>query len=92
MDEEKLKLSEYLLLCSKFEDNPEDESLLEKINEFLSKLTIREYIPLKEKEIILIDYKKGNVIVNFDTKRNYKINILYKLPKIVPLNIIIIVV
>jgi hypothetical protein len=55
MDGEKLKLSEYLLLCSKFEDNPEDESLLGKINEFLSKLSIREYIPLKEKEIILID-------------------------------------
>lgn len=55
MEEEKLKLSKYELLCVKFEENPENTQLLDEIQEFLSKLVIREYIPLKEKEYILMD-------------------------------------
>lgn len=53
--EEKLELSDYLMLCTKFEENPEDASLLEGINDFISKISVREYISLKEKEIIIME-------------------------------------
>lgn len=52
--EEKLKLSDYLLLCTKLDENPDDEGM-NQIQDFLSKLVIREYIPLKEKELILME-------------------------------------
>jgi len=52
--EEKLKLSDYLLLCTKLDENPAGDEA-QQIDAFLSKLIIREYIPLKEKELILMD-------------------------------------
>ena len=52
---EELKLSDYVILCSEFEKDPEDSSKLEAIDEFISKVDIREYLPLREKEIIAME-------------------------------------
>ena len=53
--ENKLKVSDYLIACTDFEKDPENEGNYQKIQNFLSDLVIREYIPLKEKEIITIN-------------------------------------
>lgn len=50
-----LKLSDYLIMCSDFEKNPEDTSKLDEINEFISKIEVREYLPLKDKEMVAMD-------------------------------------
>lgn len=52
--EEKLKISDYLILCCEFEEDPSNEQKQQKIVEFLSKIVVKEYIPLKEKNIIMI--------------------------------------
>lgn len=46
-----LKLSEYLEACTGYNENPTEENL-KKINDFLNALEIREYLPLKDKEIV----------------------------------------
>lgn len=51
--DEKLKLSEYLILASKFNEDPSEENS-EAIEKFLDKLIVREYIPLKEKDILMV--------------------------------------
>ena len=55
MEEEKLKLSDYLIMCSEFEKDPTNTDILDGIDGFLSRLSIREYIPLHEKEIIMMN-------------------------------------
>lgn len=52
---EELNFSDYLILCSDFEKNPEDTSKLKEIEEFISKIEIREYLPLKQKEMVAMD-------------------------------------
>ena len=52
---EELNFSDYLILCSDFEKNPEDTSKLEEIEDFISQIEIREYLPLKEKEMVVMD-------------------------------------
>ena len=53
--EEKLKLSDYAVLCSQFEEQPDNIELLNKISDFLSKLVVKEYLPLKQKEIVVVN-------------------------------------
>lgn len=55
MEDKKLKLSTYLLKCIDFEKNPEDASKLDEINDFLNQIQVREYLPLKEKEILAVE-------------------------------------
>lgn len=64
--EDKIKLSEYILACSDFEKNPEDQNSAKKINDFLNKVRIREYIPLKEKETISMEIL-NSLHQDFDT-------------------------
>lgn len=49
--EEKLKFSDYLLMCTSYNEEPTDENY-KKIQKFLSALQIREFLPLKEKELV----------------------------------------
>lgn len=52
MEQETLKLSDYLKLCLAFETDPSDENLTA-IREFLSKLQVIEYMPLKDKMVVV---------------------------------------
>lgn len=52
MEQETLKLSEYLKLCLAFEQDPSDENLAA-IREFFSKLQVVEYMPLKDKMVVI---------------------------------------
>ena len=52
---EELKFSDYVIMCSDFEKNPENTELLEKIEEFVSKIEVREYLPLKDKEMVTME-------------------------------------
>ncbi len=52
-EDNKLKISEYLLACIDFEKTQSEDKLKE-INDFIAKINFREYIPLKEKEILIM--------------------------------------
>lgn len=51
--DEKLKLSDYLILAAKFNEDPTEENS-QALEDFLDKLVVREYIPLKEKDILMV--------------------------------------
>ncbi len=53
MENAKLKIKDYIISCIDFE-NSQDESKLKEIQSFIDALEFREYIPLKEKEIIIL--------------------------------------
>lgn len=53
MDE--LRISDYIIMCSDFEKNPDNTELIKDIENFISKLEIREYLPLKQKELITME-------------------------------------
>ena len=65
MNDDKLKLSDYLMLVSKFESEPDNQEILKQIDDFLSKLIVREYMPLKEKEIAVM-FILNNLNKDFD--------------------------
>lgn len=65
MNDDKLKLSDYLVLVSKFESEPDNQEILKQIDDFLSKLIVREYMPLKEKEIAVM-FILNNLNKDFD--------------------------
>lgn len=50
-----LKITTYLIKCADFEKDPENTKILDEINDFISQIQIRSYIPLKEKELIIMD-------------------------------------
>lgn len=52
--ENKLRLSDYLRLCSDFEKDPQNEEVFQKIQDFLADLEVREYLPLADKQIAVL--------------------------------------
>ncbi|MBO7691884.1 MAG: hypothetical protein J6T10_04525 [Methanobrevibacter sp.] len=52
---EELKFSEYIEKCLDFEKNPEDQTKIEEIKNFLDKIEVKEYLPMKEKELIMMN-------------------------------------
>lgn len=56
--EENLKLSKYLELCLSFEENPSEENQ-NALQEFLTKLQIKEYMPITDKMVIMVNILSG---------------------------------
>ena len=52
---EELKFTEYLRLCSEFEKDPQNEEKLNDITSFVSKVVVKEFIPLRKKEMLAMD-------------------------------------
>lgn len=50
-----LKMTQYILKCAQFQEDPENAGLFDDISNFCDTLEIREYIPLKEKELIVME-------------------------------------
>ncbi len=63
--EENLLLSDYIILALEFEENPEDLVKQQKLQEYLDKIIIRNYIPLKEKELLMMKIL-ANIHKDFD--------------------------
>lgn len=53
--EEKLLFSDYILKALEFEEHPEDLMKKEALKEYLDKIIVRNYIPLKEKELLMVN-------------------------------------
>ena len=49
-----LKMTQYILKCAQFQEDPENTALYDEISNFCANLVVREYIPLKEKELIVM--------------------------------------
>ena len=56
--EENLKLSDYLDLCLKFEEDPSEENE-QNLQKFLTDLQVKEYMPITDKMIIMVDILSG---------------------------------
>lgn len=57
--EEKLLFSDYILKALDFEEHPEDPIKEQILKEYLDKVIIRNYIPLKEKELVMVNIMNG---------------------------------
>lgn len=53
--EGKLLFSDYILKALEFEEHPEDLTKKEALKEYLDKIIVKNYIPLKEKELLMVN-------------------------------------
>lgn len=53
--EGKLLFSDYILKALEFEEHPEDLTKKEALREYLDKIIVKNYIPLKEKELLMVN-------------------------------------